>query len=221
MSDIPKSQSFSESIDILHAQIRACDLCVRSGFITRAAPGVWGTAPAPYMVIGQAPSLTDSAKGETYLGPAGLKLRGWLRDAGFVDEDFGTRVYMTAITKCFPGRLPGSSKDRAPSRAERANCRPWLDAQLRIVDPKLIILFGKMAIDLFLGGKLPLEECVGHVYRRLGMVYAPLPHSSGASTWLNDPLHREQVAHAIDLIRALRVAIDTDAPLTEELLTNL
>jgi uracil-DNA glycosylase len=208
------------SIQSLHSQIRACDKCVRSGHIAQAGPRVWGTAPADFMVIGQAPSLRDSASEEMYLGPAGLKLRAWLREAGFCDEDFGTAIYMTAITKCFPGRLPCSSKDRAPSRVEQSQCRPWLDAQIELVRPKLVIPFGKMAIDTFLGGKLSLEECVGRAYRRLGTIFAPLPHSSGASTWLNDPAHREQVDGAIDLIRALRDAIATDVPLTEELLTN-
>jgi uracil-DNA glycosylase len=182
---------------------------------------VWGAAPAEFMVIGQAPSLTDSARDEMYLGPAGLKLRAWLREAGFADSDFGTLVYMTAITKCFPGRTPGSSKDRAPSRAEQAQCRPWLDAQIEIVQPRLVILFGKMAIDTFLGGRLSLERCVGRAYRRVGTIYAPLPHTSGASTWLNDPCHRAQVADAIGLIRAFRDAIVNDLPLTEELVTDL
>jgi uracil-DNA glycosylase len=181
---------------------------------------VWGRAPAWFMVIGQAPSLTDSVGEEMYWGPAGLKLRSWLRDAGFADTDFGTTIYMTALTKCYPGRLPGSSKDRAPSRAERAQCRGWLDAQLAIVQPRLVILFGKMAIDTFLPGKLSLDECVGQAYEHSGTIYAPLPHSSGASTWLNDPAHRAKVTAAIDRIRALREAIVQDLPLTEELLTN-
>lgn len=208
-------------IELLHSRIRACDACVRSGHIMAASPRVWGAAPAKFMVIGQAPSLTDSASEEMYRGPAGVKLRSWLREAGFTDADFGTTLYMTAITKCFPGRLPGSSKDRAPSRAEQRQCRPWLDAQIELVCPRVVILFGKMAIDTFLGGKFPLEECVGRAYLRLGTIFAPLPHSSGASTWLNNPSHREQVSRAIDLIRVLRDGIALDLPLSEELLTNL
>jgi uracil-DNA glycosylase len=211
----------SAPIETLHAEIHACRKCVLSGHIESASPRAWGRAPARYMVIGQAPSLTDSNTEEMYLGPAGVKLRGWLREAGFAEEDFGTKVYMTAVTKCFPGRNPGSSKDRAPSRIERENCRPWLTAQIHLVSPKLVVLFGKMAIAAFLGGKLRLEECIGRAYDRLGTVYAPLPHSSGASTWLNDPSHRAQLARAIELIRVLRAAVDADAPLTEELLTKL
>ncbi len=141
-----------------------------------------------------------------YLGPAGQKLRAWMREAGFSDADFGSSIYMTAITKCFPGRLPGSSKDRSPSRGEQANCRPWLTRQIEIVKPKVIVLFGKLAIDTLLGKGYALEQCVGNAYRRIGSdtVLVPLPHSSGASTWLNDPVHRSLVDDALTRLSSIR-----------------
>lgn len=138
-----------------------------------------------------------------YCGPAGRKLLGWLREAGFSDEDFGTQVYMTALTKCFPGRLPSKSTDRAPSPKERANCRPWLDAQLALIQPKAIILFGKMAIDTFLP-RISLEQAVGRVFERDGATLIPLPHSSGASTWLNSREHQALLAEAIARVREER-----------------
>ena len=139
-----------------------------------------------------------------YCGPAAVKLLGWLTDAGFTEEDFGTTVYLTALTKCFPGRAPGSSKDRAPSVKERANCRPWLDEQQALVRPRVVILFGKMAIDTYLP-KLSLNATIGKVFEIEGIPHLPLPHSSGASLWLNDNRNQALLAQAIERLRELRI----------------
>lgn len=160
------------------------------------------------MLIGQAPGLSDWRGDRMYLGPAARKLIGWLADAGFTGEDIGTRLYMTALTKCFPGRLPGKSTDRAPSPKERANCRPWLDAQMRLVNPRVIILFGKMAIETFLP-RMTLDQAVGQVFVRDGVTFIPLPHSSGASTWLNDRSHQALLAEAIERVREQRLLQQT------------
>lgn len=193
-------------IELLHQEIRACRRCVADGYPISPPPLAWGKAPAPFLLIGQAPGLTDIREGRMYRGPAARKLIGWLVEAGFAEDDIGTRVYMTALTKCFPGRLPGKSTDRAPSPKERANCRPWLDAQWELVKPQVVILFGKMAIDTFLP-RMSLEECVGNVFDRDGITYLPLPHSSGASTWLNDAGHRDLLAQAIARVREERLRI--------------
>ena len=165
---------------------------------------VWGQVPARFMLIGQAPGLSDLRGARMYLGPAARKLFGWMAEAGFAESDIGTTVYMTALTKCFPGRLPGKSTDRAPSPKERANCHPWLDAQWKLVQPRVVLLFGKLAIDTFLP-KMPLEMAVGNTFDLDGVTYIPLPHSSGASTWLNDPGHRALLVEAIERVREQRL----------------
>jgi len=147
-----------------------------------------------------------------YTGPAGRRLLGWLKQAGFTDEDFGTIVYLTAITKCFPGRLAGKSTDRAPSAQERSNCRPWLEAQIQLVDPRVIILFGKMAINAFLPGAT-LDGVVGSEIVKDGVIYIPLPHSSGASTWLNDPARELLLQQAISVLRERRRLLLPTVPL--------
>ncbi len=193
-------------IELLHDRIRACRRCEADGFPIAPPPLAWGLAPAPFLLVGQAPGLSDWRGDRMYLGPAARKLVGWLCAAGFSEADMGTTVYMTALTKCFPGRLPGKSTDRAPSPRERANCRPWLDAQWALVRPRAVILFGKMSIDTFLP-KMTLEQAVGNVYEKEGMTFIPLPHSSGASTWLNDAGHRALLAEAIERIREQRARV--------------
>ncbi len=199
------------TIDALHAQIRACRKCEADGFPIAPPPLVWGEAPAPFLLIGQAPGLSDWRGDRMYLGPAARKLISWLAQAGFADTDIGTLVYMTALTKCFPGRLPGKSTDRAPSPKERANCRPWLNAQWELVSPQVVILFGKMALDTFLPRKT-LDEAVGRTFAQDGVTYVPLPHSSGASTWLNYPAHQDLLAQAIDQLRAERTRLQQEGP---------
>jgi uracil-DNA glycosylase len=191
---------------VLQSELHACTRCVDAGYIPEARPMVRGQAGARIMVIGQAPSRTDHATGGAYRGPAGLRLRAWFADAGFAAETLDEQVYFAAITRCFPGRLPGSSKDRLPSRAEQALCRPWLDQEIALVNPQVLVLFGRLAIETFLSRR-PLGELVGRAFDHYGRVCIPLPHSSGASTWLNAPENRALLGGAIDRLREAREAL--------------
>jgi uracil-DNA glycosylase len=191
----------NRGIRAFHAEILSCRRCLDDGFSIEGPPLVRGVVPALFMVIGQAPSLTDRRTGRIYSGPAAQRLFGWLKDAGFREEEFDGTLYMTALTKCFPGRQSGKSTDRAPSAREVANCRPWLARELALVQPKVVILFGKMAIDVFLGAGQPLEARIGQRFEAENTIYIPLPHSSGASTWLNRATNRELLQKAIELIR--------------------
>lgn len=188
------------TLAVLQAEIAACQKCVAAGFLTEARPLVLGQPGATIFLIGQAPSRTDHESGQFYSGPAGRKLQSWFREAGFTDEDFGTRIYAAAITKCFPGRNPGSSKDRVPSPAEQKLCRTWLDAELAAVNPTVVVLFGGLAIKTFLS-KEPLETLIGQTFEQEGRVFLPLPHASGASTWLNSAANRALLAQALVRLR--------------------
>jgi len=192
-----------EALDVLQAEIRQCQRCVTAGYIAEARPLTDGKGNAVFFVVGQAPSRTDHETGEFYNGPAGKRLRQWFLQAGFSPDDWGTVIYPAAITKCFPGRLPGSSKDRVPSKAEQKLCREWLDREMTLINPAVVVLFGGLAITTFLS-KDPLVELIGKTFERQGRIYLPLPHSSGASTWLNEPENRERLAEAIECLRELR-----------------
>jgi uracil-DNA glycosylase len=176
---------------------------VIKGYIPQANPLTTGIASASVFLIGQAPSRTDHESGEFYSGPAGKKLRGWLLEAGFSESDFGTIIYAAAITKCFPGRVLGSSKDRLPSKAEQKFCRSWLDAEIELINPKIMILFGGLAIQTFLS-KEPLDQLIGNYFEIDGRLYLPLPHSSGASTWLNLIKHQQLLQNAIRQLHKIR-----------------
>jgi uracil-DNA glycosylase family 4 len=163
-------------------------------------------ADSRMMLIGQAPGPVTDRKGYHFAGPAGSLLERWLERAGFPPGYFRQHVYLTSLTRCFPGKSPGGNGDRPPSRAEMALCRPFLDQELALLQPKVVLLLGKMAIDAFLG-RQPLTATVGHSFERDGRLFLPLPHASGVSRWLNDPSNRLLLDKALAELSRLRLAL--------------
>jgi uracil-DNA glycosylase len=124
--------------------------------------------------------------------------------AGFTSaEEFRHLTYIAALMRCFPGRNRAGTGDLRPPLAAVANCAHWLDAELELLKPRVLILVGQMAIARFLGPGT-LESRVG---RKFGErpVMVPLPHPSGQSRWLNDHANRERLDKALALIAKLRV----------------
>jgi uracil-DNA glycosylase len=113
---------------------------------------------------------------------------------------------MAAVCRCFPGKAPGGG-DRVPAPDEIAHCAPWLDAEVRLLRPALVVPVGRLAIAALLAGSpaagAPLAEVIGRRFRaaRAGRRFdvVPLPHPSGASTW-----HRVEPGVTL-LARALRL----------------
>jgi uracil-DNA glycosylase family 4 len=189
-----------DEVEVLHRQILSCRLCQDAGFIENAAPVVWGRQSDRMMLIGQAPGITEVEARRPFWGRAGKELFRWMKSMGIEEADFRARVYMTAVTKCFPGRTTGGSGDRRPSQREVALCRPWLDAQLALIKPETILLVGSLAIERFFP-KLPLSELIGLRFDRDGIRLIPLPHPSGASRWLNAPANRDLLNQALVLLQ--------------------
>ena len=189
----------------LHARIRACTKCVDAGYLARAQPIVAGSIRDRIAIIGQAPGEVELTTGKPFSGRAGAELRRWLAEAG-IDEDH--LPYRTAITKCFPGKSRTGSGDRRPSPPEIAVCAPWLEKELALLKPRIILLVGGLAIERF-WGKVRLESAVGSVRLRDGVTYVPLPHPSGASRWLNDPAHRALLHKGLGHLRRAARALDS------------
>jgi uracil-DNA glycosylase family 4 len=187
------------ALQTLHARIRGCTSCVTAGYIERARPVVAGSMRDRIAIVGQAPGAVELTTGQPFSGRSGAELRRWLAQAG-IDEDH--LPYRTAMTKCFPGKSPTGSGDRRPSPGEIGLCAPWLDQELALLRPRVILLLGGLAIDRFWDPKrLPLEDVVGRVLTKDGVTYIPLPHPSGASRWLNDPAHRDLLRKGLAHVR--------------------
>jgi uracil-DNA glycosylase len=163
------------------------------------------TVPARMVLVGQAPGIVEHESGRPFSGRAGAELWRWMSRAGFAsDDEFRREVYITAVTRCFPGRSPGGGGDRRPSTGEIVNCSRWIDAELRLLRPDVILAVGQLAIGRFLGpGRL--EDRVGRAFGDQPVV-VPLPHPSGQSRWLNDLANRERLARALKLVSELRCA---------------
>jgi uracil-DNA glycosylase len=188
----------------LHAQIRACTRCADAGYIPRAFPIVAGQATDRVMIVGQAPGAVELTTGLPFSGRAGAELRRWLARAG-IDEDH--LPYRTSITKCFPGKAASGAGDRKPSPPEIANCATWLEREIALVRPRIVLLVGQLAIERFIG-KVPLGEVVGTMKRDGDRVLIPLPHPSGASRWLNRPDNRALLERALRILRREHRGLD-------------
>jgi uracil-DNA glycosylase len=140
---------------------------------------------SPVLLVGQAPGDKEGPAGKPFAWTAGKTLFRWFEQIGLSETAFRQRVYMAAVCRCFPGKQPKGG-DRAPSPQEIAHCRRWLDAEIALLQPRLILPVGKLAIAQFLPvGKL--TDVIGrrHALRLDGreVDLIPLPHPSGASTW--------------------------------------
>ena len=187
-------------LDEVHARMRLCRLCVQAGYDVFPRAIFSGTIEARLMIIGQAPGITEKEAGRPFNAGSGSRLFQWLGRAGIEESWFRQTQYMTAVTKCYPGRAKSGSGDRVPSRAEQALCRPYLEAEIRLVNPQLIIPVGRLAIGLFFPPKQPLQEIIGTEKQVDGRWIVPLPHSSGASRWHQTTENRARIELAIQLI---------------------
>ncbi len=206
-SEEEKEISRTDAIRDLQRRILSCRLCEEHGYIPVARPLVSGRPGDRIMVIGQAPGHRSVAKGRSFSGPGGTILQKWLEQAGFPPGYLREHTYLSSLTRCDPGRNPRGDGDRRPSVAELALCRPFLDAELQLLRPKVILLVGTMAIEAFYG-KVKLEDVIGTYQEREGMLFLPLPHPSGVSRWLLDPDHQQLHQRALEILSGWRVAYE-------------
>ena len=197
----------------------ACTVCADAGWIEEARPVFSGRPGQRILLVGQAPGPIEPQLGRPFAGRAGRELMRWLTRAGFADEEeVRRRVWMTSVTTCFPGRRPDGSGDRRPSPAEVRACAPWLEGVLGLLRPRLVLVVGTLALGRLLPGSGTLDRAVGSVVPLpreappLDALAVPLPHPSGQSRWLNDPVRRARLEEALALLPDLVVAAYSDRP---------
>lgn len=173
------------------------------GIIPEASPTFSGAPDAPFFLVGQAPGPVEIREGRPFAGRSGGQLARWMARAGFTsEEEFRRLTYIAALMRCFPGRNAAGTGDRPPQTRAVENCASWLDAELALLRPRVLILLGQLAIRRFLGPG-SLEERVGKTFGARP-VMIPLPHPSGQSRWLNDPANRDRLAAALEALADLR-----------------
>jgi len=181
------------------ARLRNCRLCP----LMHPPPVSGGSVLSRVLLVGQAPGVREPVAGKPFAWTAGKTLFRWFEEAaGLTEEAVRGKIYFAAVCRCFPGKAPGGS-DRVPNPQEIENCSSWLNRELEILQPRLVIPVGKLAIAQFISvGKL--DQIIGRRFRveRAGEEFdlIPLPHPSGASPWHRIPPGRDLLNQALQMI---------------------
>lgn len=142
------------TLEELHRQILKCSRCQLAKTRTNAVPGE-GNPDAEIMFIGEAPGLNEDLQGRPFVGAAGKFLDEMLEMNGIARAD----VFITNIVKSRP---PGN-RDPLPEEVEA--CWPWLEAQIKLINPLLIVLLGRHSLERFLPG-VKISQAHGQALRR-------------------------------------------------------
>jgi uracil-DNA glycosylase len=190
-----------DALATLYRDLAACRRCP-----AMQGPPVHGQAViSPVMMVGQAPGTREILQGIPFCWTAGKTLFRWFESIGVDEPTFRSRVLMSAVCRCFPGKNPKGG-DRVPDAVEVERCSGWWRTEVELSRSRLIIPVGKLAIVQFMASKR-LNDVVGGQwpYRSPSGLEAdlvPLPHPSGASTWFKMEPGKSLLAAALALIDA-------------------
>jgi uracil-DNA glycosylase len=166
----------------LYDQIRTCQKCVLAQGRTHAVPGE-GPENAEILFVGEAPGFHEDRQGRPFVGAAGKFLEELLDKIGMTRE----QVYIANVAKCRP---PGN---RDPQPAEIEACRPYLDRQIELLRPKLIVTLGRFSMERYFPGA-SISRIHGQPKRVGNVIYYPMFHPAAA---LHQPRWRSLVEQDI------------------------
>lgn len=181
-----------------------CRGCVVAGYPLESLPVIAPGSTQRAYLFGQAPGIVEGAERRPWRGRAGSTLRRWL---DLDEETFYDTFYCASVTRCYPGRPASGRGDRTPTPEEQRLCARWRDTELRLLRPRLVVTVGGLAARTLLGVR-SVTESVGARYDLEGVPAFPLPHPSGASSWLNVAENRERVALAVGAIKEALATLD-------------
>ncbi|MGZ8901798.1 MAG: uracil-DNA glycosylase family protein [Limisphaerales bacterium] len=162
-----------------------------------------GPVLSKVMLIGQAPGVKEPVAGRPFAWTAGRTLFGWFTEfCGMTEAEVRAQIYFAAVCRCFPGKTTAGG-DRVPAPDEVRNCSSWMNDEMAILRPMLLIPVGKLAISQFMVVE-KLDGVIGRVFPMQRSGYAfdliPLPHPSGASPWHRIPPGKALLGKAMGLI---------------------
>lgn len=147
----------AQSLASVRQRVCGCTKCAHlASSRTQTVFGV-GNPDAEIMFIGEAPGADEDQQGEPFVGRAGQLLTKIIRAMGFDRQD----VYIANILKCRPDMPQGSFGNRAPTPAEMQTCRPYLVQQIDIIQPKVLVALGAVAVEGLLGARGTMREMRG------------------------------------------------------------
>jgi uracil-DNA glycosylase len=195
---VTRRRNSYRSIASLQRDNRVCRACVEAGYPLESLPIVQPYRGQRAYMYGQAPGIQEGQERLPWRGRAGKTLRRWFE---LDEEAFYATFYCASVTRCYPGRAPTGRGDRTPTPREQDLCAFWREWEFELIRPRLIVIVGGLAARRLLGVK-SVSECVGLRYELDGAIAIPLPHPSGASSWLNVPANRARVQDAVHTIKS-------------------
>lgn len=180
-------------LTVLYQEVRTCQKCILSEGRTNAVPGE-GPKDAEIMFIGEAPGFHEDRQGRPFVGAAGKYLEDLLATIGLTRE----QVYIANVIKCRP---PGN---RDPQPEEIEACRPYLDRQIDLIRPRLIVTLGRFSMQRYFPGA-SISRIHGQAKRVGNVIYYPMFHPAAA---LHQPRWRSLVEEDILKIPELLSRLD-------------
>jgi len=163
----------------LYNEIALCQQCEIAKYRTKVVPGE-GAEDADILFIGEAPGWHEDQQGRPFVGPAGKYLDELLASINLKRE----QVYIANVIKCRP------LGNRDPLPIEIHNCRKWLECQIEIIRPKMIVTLGRYSMAMFFPGK-SISKIHGTAQKRGNVIYYAMYHPAAA-------LHQQSLRQAIE-----------------------
>ena len=197
-----------ERLERLHRAVRACTRCGLHATRTNAVPGA-GPCPAEIMIVGEAPGFNEDLQGKPFVGQAGKLLDTLLGGIGLQREE----VYITNVLKC----RPPQNRDPMPNEAEA--CGPYLGGQLKLVQPRVVVVLGRHALERLLPGHGPISRVHGQMVDRDGIKYVAVYHPAAALH--NGSLMNDLQADFLSVRKYLDEVLAPSPPPAPEVATRL
>ena len=163
----------------LYKEIALCQQCEIAKYRTKVVPGE-GAEDADILFIGEAPGWHEDQQGRPFVGPAGLFLDELLASINLKRE----QVYIANVIKCRP------QGNRDPLPIEIHNCRKWLERQIELIRPKMIVTLGRYSMAMFFPGN-SISKIHGTAQKRDNVIYYAMYHPAAA-------LHQQSLRRAIE-----------------------
>ncbi len=162
----------------LYEEIALCRQCEIAKYRTKVVPGE-GAEDADILFIGEAPGWHEDQQGRPFVGPAGLYLDELLASINLKRE----QVYIANVIKCRP------TANRDPLPSEIHDCRQWLERQIELIHPRMIVTLGRYSMAMFFSGKT-IGKIHGTAQRRDNIIYYAMYHPAAA-------LHQQSLRQTI------------------------